>query len=260
MTTFGPKRSEIDAMAADGTWATTAAAMRAAHIRSQIDSPKTSHREYFRKRANTKWDSTAQTARSDHPCSPNSKWRKYSYIQQDRLHTLTEALIVTTFETVQAEENLTTTIYEADSAAQVSTPAGFSGAFWFPGATTSTYTGYSGSGFYDMGGTNDYVQFTVNVPSDGPRPISFRFSQGSNFYNGNRKLQLQVNGVIVRNSYDFFYTESWSYWKYSEMIYVNFNAGANTIKLLVVEQNGGPNIDHLRIGKPPAIVMKSEYR
>jgi hypothetical protein len=31
-------------------------------------------------------------------------------------------------------------------------------------------------------------------------------------------MQLQVNGVIVRNSYDFFYTESWSYWKYSEMI------------------------------------------
>jgi hypothetical protein len=43
------------------------------------------------------------------------------------------------------------------------------------------------------------------------------------------------------------------------LIDVSLNAGDNTIKLRVVEQNGGPNIDHLRVGKPPAIVLKSEY-
>jgi hypothetical protein len=31
------------------------------------------------------------------------------------------------------------------------------------------------------------------------------------------------------------------------------------VKVVVVDQNGGPNIDHLRIGKPPAVVMKSEF-
>jgi hypothetical protein len=49
-TTFGPKRSEIDDIASDGTWTTSSAAKRAAHVRNQIDLPKTSHREYFRKR------------------------------------------------------------------------------------------------------------------------------------------------------------------------------------------------------------------
>ena len=255
-TTFGPKRSEIDAIAADGLWTTSAAAKRAAHLRSQIDLPMTSHREYYRKRANTKWDATAQPARSDHPCSPNSKWRKYSYIQQDRLNTNSEAFVITTFETVKVEENLTTTIYEADNATQVLT-RGF-GTFWTAAPTATTY-GYSGKGYYDVGGTDDFVQFTVNVPSAGIHPISFRYSMNSVSFNGNRKMQLQVNDVVVRPSYDFFFTASWSYWKYTELIDVSLNAGDNTIKLRVVEQNGGPNIDHLRVGKPPAIVLKSEY-
>jgi hypothetical protein len=256
MTTFGPKRTEIDDIASDGMWTTSSAAKRAVHIRMQIDLPKTSHREYFRNRANIKWDATSQPARSDHPCSPNSKWRKYSYIQQDRVNTNSEAYIITTFETVKAEENLTTTIYEADSSAHVKTPG--LGTFWTAPPTTERY-GYSGTGFYDVGELNDYVEFTIDVPSAGVRPISVRYSMNSASYNGNRKMQLQVNGVVVRDSYDFFYTGSWSYWKYSELVDVNLNAGNNTIKLLVVEQPAGPNIDHLRIGKPPAIVLRSEY-
>jgi hypothetical protein len=207
-------------------------------------------------RANTKWDATAQPARSDHPCSPNSKWRKYSYIHQDRVNTNSEAYIITTFETVKAEQNLTTTIYEADDSTQVETSS--FGVFWNQAPTISTY-GYSGTGFYNVDGLNDYVQFTVTVPSAGVHPISVRYSMGSSLYYGNRKMQLLVNNVIVRDSYDFFFTGSWSYWKYSELVNVNLIAGINTIKLLVVHQDDGPNIDHLRVGKPPAIVLRSEY-
>ena len=223
-------------------------------------SPNMHPRANKHNRANTKWDAASQPARSDHPCSPNSKWRKYSYIQQDRVDTNTEAYIITTFETVKAEENLTTTIYEADSAAQVKTPGiGFPyGTFWTAPPTSITY-GYSGTGFYDVGTTNDYVEFTVYVPSAGVRPISFRYSMNSASYNGNRKMRLLVNNATVRNSTDFFFTGSWSHWKYSELVDVDLIAGNNTIKLLLVEQPGGPYIDHLRIGKPPAIVLRSEY-
>ena len=35
------------------------------------------------------------------------------------------------------------------------------------------------------------------------------------------------------------------------------NSGLNAIKLVVSAQNGGPNLDHLRIGKPPAVVLKT---
>jgi hypothetical protein len=255
LTTFGPKKSEIDALASDGTWSTTASAKRATYLRNQMDLPKTSHREYYRKRTNTKWDATSQAARSDHPCNINSRWRKYSYVPQDRYHAITETYIFTTFETVKSEVNYTTTLYEADSAANVK--YGVGGVFWNSAPTSSTY-GYSGTGFYDMGGTNDFLEFNVSIATSGVYPISFRFAQGSTSYNGNRKLQLQVNGVIVKPAYDFLYTRSWSYWMYTDMLDVTFNAGYNTVKVVVVDQNGGPNIDHLRIGKPPAVVMKSE--
>ena len=79
MTTFGPTKTEINSLnTAD--WGTDA---RSNFIRDQMDLPATSHREYYRRRANTKWDATTQTARSDHPCSRNSKWRRYSFIEQD---------------------------------------------------------------------------------------------------------------------------------------------------------------------------------
>jgi hypothetical protein len=120
MTTFGPRRTEIDAMAADGDWMTNGTSKRASYIRTQIDLPITSHREYWRRRTNSKVDATSQTARSDHPCSPNSKWRKYSYTPQDRFYAHDgDMYISTTFEVVKAEANLTTTIYEADSVTQV---------------------------------------------------------------------------------------------------------------------------------------------
>ena len=110
-----------------------------------------------------------------------------------------------------------------------------------------------------MAGTSDYLEFNVSISTSGIYPISFRYSQGSTSYNGNRKLQLQVNGNIVKSAYDFLYTRSSSYWMYTDMFDVAFNAGYNTVKVVVVDQNGGPNIDHLRIGKPPAVVMKSEF-
>ena len=217
--------------------------------------PQSSHREYYRKRTNSKWDTTAQTAKSDHPCSTNSRWRKYSYTPQDRHHSITETYIYTTFETVKTEVNYTTSIYEADTSSQVKYGTG---SFWSSAPTSATY-GYSGSGYYDMAGTSDYLEFNVSISTSGIYPISFRYSQGSTSYNGNRKLQLQVNGNIVKSAYDFLYTRSSSYWMYTDMFDVAFNAGYNTVKVVVVDQNGGPNIDHLRIGKPPAVVMKSEF-
>ena len=78
MATFGPTMAEIEALDA-GSWAGDGAALRAQYLRNQMELPATSHREYWRKRTNSKWDTTTQPARSGHPCSPNSKWRKYTY-------------------------------------------------------------------------------------------------------------------------------------------------------------------------------------
>ena len=50
MTTFGPKKDEIVALD-NLNWGEGA---RAQYVRDQMDIAGTSHREYFRKRANTK--------------------------------------------------------------------------------------------------------------------------------------------------------------------------------------------------------------
>ena len=41
---------------------------------------------------------------------------------------------------------------------------------------------------------------------------------------------------------------------YSELIDVSLTAGSNSIKLVAIEK--GPNIDHLQVGKQPAVLIK----
>ncbi|KAL7537288.1 hypothetical protein ACHAXR_008774, partial [Thalassiosira sp. AJA248-18] len=245
MTTFGPTLSEIDGLAST-TWN---GAARANYIRNQMDLPATSHREYWRKRTNSKWDATAMPARSDHPCSPNSKWRKYSFTRQDRYDTITSTYIYTYYEVVPEEANLTYTLHEADSVSDVKS--------YSSGTFTSSNTGFSGTGYFDFGGTGAHLEFSVDIAEAGTYPISFRFAMSSSSFSGNRPCKLFVNDTEIVAKYDFIHTDSWSYWKYSDLVDVELGAGNNTIKLLVADQNGGPNIDHLRVGKPPAIVMKS---
>eukprot|EP00581_Thalassiosira_minuscula_P008298 CAMPEP_0183702756 /NCGR_PEP_ID=MMETSP0737-20130205/764_1 /TAXON_ID=385413 /ORGANISM="Thalassiosira miniscula, Strain CCMP1093" /LENGTH=916 /DNA_ID=CAMNT_0025929427 /DNA_START=314 /DNA_END=3061 /DNA_ORIENTATION=- len=248
MTTFGPKMSEIDALDADGTWSSDGANVRARYVREQMDRNATSHREYWRKRTNAKWDATAQPARSSHPCSPNSKWTRYTYTRQDRFNTITGDYIYTSFETVPEEAHLTTTIYETDRSSDVLDRG--SGNF------ESDRNGFSGSGFYNFAGTGDFIKIGITMAAAGTQRISFRYANGSKNFNGNRPCQLWVNDVKVRDAYDFVYTTGSSNWMYSELIEVSLNAGSNTIELRTVTQSG-PDLDHLRIGKPPAVAMKT---
>lgn len=184
-TTFGPKMSEINALD-DGSFDE---ASMAQHLKTQMGVAATSHREYYRKRTNSKWDASTQNARSNNPCSPFSKWRKYAYTRQDRQHTINDAYIPTTFEVVPAEVNFTTAIYEADSSSDVSCDRCL-----FKNATGGD-KGYSSDGYYDIGGTNDFISWSINS-EEGVCPISFRYSNGSRNYNRNRKMDLYVTDVL----------------------------------------------------------------
>lgn len=109
-----------------------------------------------------------------------------------------------------------------------------------------------------MGETNGYIQWTVNVPNDipnaGVHPIMFRYALAAKEDDGNRPLELTVNDDVVDASYDFIFTDNWKYWEYSKLINVTLVPGDNLIKLTA--QNGGPNIDHMIIGKPDAVIIK----
>lgn len=247
MTSFGPMMSGITSLDTGGFGENE----RAAAVRAQMELPKSSHREYFRLHANAKLDATTQVARTDHPCDPNSKWRDYAYTRLDREDTVTGDLLYHTFEQCPEDAGSTFTIYQADSQEDVTFNKGT-----FKGAADGS-PGFSGDGYYDFSGYDDYLQFNISVAEDIDVPISFRYAQGSSSYNGNRKCVLSVNGNTVRDVYDFSFSDSWSYWIFSEMVTVSLTAGVNTIKLLVRDQNAGPNIDFLRVGKPRALVMKT---
>ncbi|KAL7543207.1 hypothetical protein ACHAXR_012486, partial [Thalassiosira sp. AJA248-18] len=252
MTTFGTKISEIDALDT-GYWDDTA---RASYVREQMDMPKTSHREYFRQRANRKWDATTQMARSDHPCSPNSTWRRYSFTPFDQYnpndgapHTIDvgsgDWANLLTFETVPEDD--TSQIYEADDEGDAIAHGN--------GAFKSDRHGNTGSGYYDFG-SFDFLEFDINMGTDsGTYPLSFRYSVSSSSYNGNRPCQLFINDEMISNKYDFKYTGTKNYWMYSELLNVDLSSGSNRIKIVAFDQSGGPDIDHLRLGKPAAVVI-----
>lgn len=151
MTSFGPKSEEISGLDVGGFGENE----RAAAVRAQMDLPKSSHREYFRRHANPKWDATTQNARSDHPCDPNSHWRDYAYIRQDRRHTITSADIYTTFEEAPEDENVTFTIYEVESPEGVTLNTGT-----IEADTVDNY-GFSGLGYCKLAPSLVKVIFTV---------------------------------------------------------------------------------------------------
>ena len=106
---------------------------------------------YFsRERANAIWDDTSIPAKSDHPCSPGSKWRRYTYVYQDREYTRTDELIYTTFEIVETEKDLEYFIFESDSFDEVNVGNGERG-FNFRDRAH-----HSGLGYYDMHEQGDF--------------------------------------------------------------------------------------------------------
>merc|ERR1719183_2917060 len=171
-----------------------------------MELPATSHREYWRKRTNSKWDTTVQPARSSHPCSPNSKWRKYTYARLDRYDTNTEEEIITTFETVPGEADGVYSIHEADAPRDVSSH----GSGRFKSASNTSQQGYSGTGFYHFRKVGDFLEMTVAVLAAGTYPLSFRYSRSSTSWNGNGRMQLWVNGNLIESDYDFMNTGSGS--------------------------------------------------
>jgi len=245
MVTFGTKMSEIDELD-NGNWGEAA---RAAYVHDQINMPKSSHREYFRKRANRKWITTAQEARSDHPCSPNSKWRRYSFLPEDRYdpHLGDDLPNTVTFETVSTEQD-TSQIFETDAEGDV---VAHSGVF------ENYLSGVSGLGNFDFGSNYGFLELNVELAAEdaGNKQLSFRYANGSSKYGGNKPCQLFVNQQLIEASYDFKHTDSGNYWMYSKLVNVDLVAGSNNITLVSIEASG-PDIDHLRLGKPAAVLIK----
>ena len=105
------------------------------------------------------------------------------------------------------------------------------------GATSSSLTGYTGTGYFDMGGTGSWMEYTFNAQG-GSYNLAIRYANGST---ANRACNVITNGSAVPNN--FAPSGSWTTWINSQST-VSLNAGSNTIRIQVTG-SGGPNVDQL---------------
>ncbi|MBN2135444.1 MAG: carbohydrate-binding protein, partial [Acidobacteria bacterium] len=106
----------------------------------------------------------------------------------------------------------------------------------------SEHSGYTGSGYVNyVNESGGYIEWAVNVSSDGPASCVFVFANGGD----NRPVDIAVNGSIV-TSYTFPGTGDWASWTSANLVVYLYN-GYNTIRLTSTGSEGGPNIDRMDI-------------
>ena len=140
------------------------------------------------------------------------------------------------------EADLEVQIYEADSATDVLSYRTSRDGGDFKNCANPPTRYCSGGGQYDFNRKGDFIEWEITVSSAGTYKVSFRYSNGGDYNDGNRPLVLLVNNEVVVQSYDFFFTESSNYYRYSDLVDVALNAGTNTLKLSLEETQAGPNI------------------
>jgi chitodextrinase len=116
-------------------------------------------------------------------------------------------------------------------------------------AVATNHTGYSGTGFVDY--TNiagGYIEWTVNVAAAGSQSVAIRYANGTTV---NRPMDISVNGAVSSAGLAFGATTNWDTWA-DRTLTVTLTAGANTIRATATTANGGPNVDKITIGTPPA--------
>ena len=107
------------------------------------------------------------------------------------------------------------------------------------GTIDNIQNGYTGSGYFDMGGNGSWVQYTMNL-SGGQQILNIRYANGST---GNRSCTISLNGIPAGNL-TFPPTGSWTTWL-STQLTLNASAGVNTLRITASGSAGGPNIDRL---------------
>lgn len=106
------------------------------------------------------------------------------------------------------------------------------------------HSGFTGDGFIDFkpnqpGGT---IEWTVDVPEAGIYTLQFRYAHAE----GNRPLEVQVNGEVVEKELAFLGTGDWANWQ-TVSTAAELKKGKNTIIVKAIGADGGGNIDHLKI-------------
>ena len=103
------------------------------------------------------------------------------------------------------------------------------------------WSGYTGTGYIDMGGSGSYFQWDDSISGNGGVcTLTFRYASSTN-----RPCDISVNGTVVGTVY-FNATGSFKSWV-TESIDVSLDTGLNTIRVTAATSAGGPNVDAMDV-------------
>ena len=147
-------------------------------------------------------------------------------------------------EYIEPETTTTTTVTTTQTTTTVKTLYYAIDQQWNAGITETVNAGYSDQrGYLNLDNSSDsYVDFTVNVQSNGNYMTHIRFANGSA---NDRKMKLYVNGN-TQNYWlqSFTSTGAWTEWTEFGIV-LPLNAGRNTIRFQSATSEGGPNLDYI---------------
>ncbi|MFD2706714.1 pectate lyase [Salibacterium lacus] len=111
--------------------------------------------------------------------------------------------------------------------------------------TDTEHKGYTGDGFvdFDPNEPGGYVEWNIDVPSEGDYRLGFRYAHGGS---ENRHAAVQVDGEERVGKLDFEPTGQFDDYNYAEAA-VSLTEGSHTIRLTAAAAQGGANIDHLLV-------------
>lgn len=108
----------------------------------------------------------------------------------------------------------------------------------------TTNAGYTDSGYVNYNNEyGSYIEWNVNAEKTGAYKLTFRFANGTNV---NRAMQVSINNSVAWDSLDFNSTGAWTDWN-EISIAVNLRQGTNSIRVVAITADGGPNVDYLKV-------------
>lgn len=113
------------------------------------------------------------------------------------------------------------------------------------GVEENVNEGFRGKAYVNLDNqVGSYLEWHVKVPADGNYLCTFGIANGST---ANRIMQISVNGG-ASTSQDFESTGDWTTWEEIGMV-LPLKEGVNTIRMVSDTDQGGPNLDYMRIEK-----------
>ncbi len=113
--------------------------------------------------------------------------------------------------------------------------------------TETTNAGYTGTAYVNPNNmVGSFIEWTVNVDTDGKYRLTFAYANGGT---ETRTTAIAVNDNEVLSRLQFPIT-SWTDWSEVSVV-VELNVGDNKIKATGVTENGGANVDYLKVEEAP---------